>query len=125
RVSSGDRIPADIRIIHTDNLETEESALTGESLPVMKHENPILTDDLDPQDQLNMAFMGTLATRGKARGVVVATGMKTVMGQIASLMTTTKRTTTPLEYKLQELGKILIAVALILTALVVGIGIYQ
>jgi len=125
RVSSGDRIPADVRIIHTVNLETEESALTGESLPVMKHADSILTQDLDPQDQMNMAFMGTLATRGKATGIVVATGMDTVMGQIATLMTTTERTTTPLEFKLQELGKILIIVALILTALVVGIGIYQ
>src|SRR5699024_10677192 len=97
RVSSGDRIPADIRIIHTDNLETEESALTGESLPVMKHANPINAEDLDPQDQVNMVFMGTLATRGKARGIVVATGMDTVMGQIESLMTRTKRKITALE----------------------------
>lgn len=125
RVSSGDRIPADIRITHPYHLETEESALTGESVPVMKNDEPISEDDLSPQDQVNMAFMGTLATRGKAQGVVVATGMDTVMGQIASLMVTTKKTTTPLEARLQELGKILIVIALILTALVVGIGIYQ
>lgn len=125
RVSSGDRIPADIRITHPYHLETEESALTGESVPVMKTNEPISGDDVSPQDQVNMAFMGTLATRGKAQGVVVATGMDTVMGQIANLMVTTKRSTTPLESRLQELGKILIVVALILTALVVGIGIYQ
>src|SRR5699024_7799904 len=125
RVSSGDRIPADIRITHPYHLETEESALTGESVPVMKNDEPISEDDLSPQGQVNMAFMGTLATRGKAQGVVVATGMDTVMGQIASLMVTTKKTTTPLEARLQELGKILIVIALILTALVVGIGIYQ
>src|SRR5699024_5851432 len=125
RVSSGDRIPADIRITHPYHLETEESALTGESVPVMKNDEPISEDDLSPQGQVNMAFMGTLATRGKAQGVVVATGMDTVMGQIASLMVKTKKTTTPLEARLQELGKILIVIALILTALVVGIGIYQ
>lgn len=125
RMSSGERVPADVRIIHTSNFETEESALTGESLPVMKHAHPIQAQHLTPQDQVNMAFMGTLATKGHAKGIVVATGMDTVMGQIASLMVTTKRTITPLESKLQELGKILIVVAFILTALVVGIGIYQ
>lgn len=125
RMTSGDRIPADVRIMHTDNFETEESPLTGESLPVMKHASPVHTEHATPQDQTNMAFMGTLATKGHAKGIVVGTGMKTVMGQIANLMATTERTTTPLEYKLQELGKVLITVALFLTALVVGVGIYE
>ncbi|WP_106497677.1 calcium-translocating P-type ATPase, SERCA-type [Lentibacillus sp. Marseille-P4043] len=125
RVSSGDRIPADIRIIQSNSMETEESALTGESLPVMKHASSISRDHLDPQDQVNMAFMGTLVTRGAGKGIVVGTGMNTVMGQIASLMVKTKKIITPLENKLAELGKILIFVALALTALVVVVGVYQ
>ncbi|MCC2251919.1 calcium-translocating P-type ATPase, SERCA-type [Virgibacillus sp. AGTR] len=125
RVASGDRIPADIRIVQSSSLETEESALTGESLPVMKHATAIRKDKLDAQDQVNMGFMGTLVTRGSGVGIVVGTGMDTVMGQIASLMVNTKKVMTPLERKLSELGKILIIVALFLTALVVVLGVMQ
>ncbi|MFD2628326.1 cation-translocating P-type ATPase [Oceanobacillus kapialis] len=125
KVSSGDRIPADIRIIKSNSMETEESALTGESLPVMKHATAITRDQLEAQDQVNMGFMGTLVTRGSGIGIVVGTGMNTVMGQIASLMANTKKVMTPLERKLAELGKILIVVALLLTALVVTLGVMQ
>ncbi|RDW17894.1 calcium-translocating P-type ATPase, SERCA-type [Oceanobacillus chungangensis] len=125
KVDSGDRIPADIRIIKSTSMETEESALTGESLPVMKHATAIVKENLDAQDQVNMGFMGTLVTRGSGVGIVVGTGMNTVMGQIASLMVNTKKAITPLERKLAELGKILIVVALLLTALVVVLGVLQ
>lgn len=125
KVTSGDRVPADIRIVKSSSLETEESALTGESLPVMKHATAITRDDLDAQDQVNMGFMGTLVTRGSGIGIVVGTGMNTVMGQIASLMSNTKKIPTPLERKLAELGKILIVVAILLTILVVGLGVIQ
>ncbi|ALX47412.1 cation-translocating P-type ATPase [Lentibacillus amyloliquefaciens] len=125
RLNSGDRIPADVRIIKSNSLETEESALTGESIPVLKHATRISRDKLEAQDQANMAFMSTLVTRGSATGIAVGTGMNTVMGQIASLMVKTEKTTTPLEHKLTELGKVLIAVALLLTALVVLTGVYQ
>jgi len=125
RINSGDRIPADIRIVKSNSLETEESALTGESLPVSKHATAIRKDNLDVQDQANMGFMGTLVTRGSGVGIVVGTGMNTVMGQIASLMANTKKMVTPLEMKLAELGKILIVVALLLTVLVAGLGIMQ
>ncbi len=125
KVNSGDRIPADVRIIKSNGMETEESALTGESLPVTKHATAITKEDLDVQDQVNMGFMGTLVTRGSGVGIVVGTGMNTVMGQIASLMANTKKMVTPLEMKLAELGKILIVVALFLTILVVGLGVIQ
>ncbi|SET80928.1 Ca2+-transporting ATPase [Oceanobacillus limi] len=125
KINSGDRIPADVRIVKANNLETEESALTGESLPVMKHATAISKENLDAQDQVNMGFMGTLVTRGSGVGIVVGTGMNTVMGQIASLMVNTKKVPTPLERKLAELGKILIAVALLLTVLVVALGVLQ
>lgn len=125
KVQSGDRVPADIRIIKSSGLETEESALTGESLPVVKHALAITQDHLDAQDQANMGFKGTLVTRGAGIGIVVGTGMNTAMGQIASLMANTKKVSTPLERKLAELGQLLIAVAIFLTILVVAIGIYQ
>jgi Ca2+-transporting ATPase len=125
KVGSGDRVPADIRIIQSSGMEVEESALTGESLPVPKHATAISSEHLDPQDQANMGFMGTLVTRGSGVGIVVGTGMNTVMGQIATLMTSTEKMITPLERKLAELGKILIVVALFLTALVVLLGVVQ
>jgi len=125
RITSGDRITADLRIVQANGLETEESPLTGESLPVMKHATAIKKADLAAQDRVNMGFMGTLVTRGSGLGIVVNTGMHTVMGQIASLMVKTKKAITPLEHKLAELGKILIVVVLLLTALVVSVGVYQ
>ncbi|MBM7571766.1 calcium-translocating P-type ATPase, SERCA-type [Aquibacillus albus] len=125
KVASGDRIAADIRITKSNSLEIEESALTGESLPIAKHSNPIMEDALEPADQTNMAFMGTMVTRGSAEGIVVGTGMQTAMGQIADLLVHTQQKATPLERKLAELGKILIVVALLLTAFVVVLGVIQ
>ncbi|MBP1968158.1 Ca2+-transporting ATPase [Virgibacillus natechei] len=125
KINSGDRIPADIRIVQSNSMETEESALTGESLPVMKHATAIVKNSLEAQDQVNMGFMGTMVTRGSGIGIVVGTGMESVMGQIASLMVNTKKIITPLEQRLAELGKILIILSLGLTALVVGLGVVQ
>ncbi len=125
KIKSGDRVPADIRIIEANSLELEESALTGESLPVEKIGQAIPGEKLDAQDQRNMGFMGTLVTKGNGTGIVVKTGMKTEMGKIASLMMSTKKMITPLERRLAELGKLLIILAFLLTALVVVLGIMQ
>src|SRR5690625_2389992 len=125
RLTRGDRISADVRIIKSHGLESEESALTGESIPITKETSPIQTDDLDPQDQTNMAFMGTVVSRGSGIGIVVQTGMNTMMGKIATLMTTTEQKTTPLENRLIHLGKILIVIVLALTAMIVAIGVIQ
>ncbi|KMY45057.1 ATPase [Bacillus sp. FJAT-27916] len=122
---SGDRIGADIRITKAQSLEVEESALTGESLPVMKSEGAMVKESAGIGDQVNMAFMGTLVTRGSGEGVVVATGMKTAMGQIADLLQNAQSQQTPLQIRLEQLGKILIVAALFLTLLVVGIGVLQ
>src|SRR5699024_11047526 len=108
RLSRGNRVPADIRVVQSAGLECDEAVLTGESLPVAKHEKPIIKESLTASDQENMCFKGTLVTRGSALGIVVGTGMQTAMGQIAKLMATTKKTLTPLELKLRELGKVLI-----------------
>ncbi|HJV44163.1 MAG TPA: calcium-translocating P-type ATPase, SERCA-type [Bacillota bacterium] len=119
----GDRIPADIRIVSGNGLHVEESALTGESVPVMKMDNTIQKKDVSLGDQSNMAFMGTLVTRGTGQGIVIGTGMKTEMGKIADLIQSTEAMQTPLQQRLEQLGKILIVVALALTALVVVAGI--
>ncbi|WP_368504018.1 calcium-translocating P-type ATPase, SERCA-type [Alkalihalophilus sp. As8PL] len=125
KLSSGDRIGADIRLTSANGLRVEESSLTGESVPVQKHASPLDTKDATLGDQENMAFMGTMVTQGNAVGVVVSTGMKTEMGKIAHLLQSTETLVTPLQHKLEQLGKILIAVALLLTALVVVIGVWQ
>jgi P-type Ca2+ transporter type 2C len=125
KFTSGDRIGADIRVLEAKSLEIEESALTGESLPVQKQTSPLKGEDIPLGDQDNMAFMGTLVTRGNGVGVVVGTGMNTAMGQIANLLQNAETMMTPLQRKLEQLGKILIVVALLLTVLVVAIGVFQ
>lgn len=122
-LESGDRIPADIRFIDANSLYVEESALTGESLPVNKHNRDIRTSDIALGDQKNIGFMGTMVTRGTARGIVVRTGMDTEMGKIAHLLQSQESGETPLQHRLEQLGKILIAVAIALTVVVVLAGI--
>ncbi|WP_017727249.1 calcium-translocating P-type ATPase, SERCA-type [Halalkalibacterium ligniniphilum] len=125
RIMSGDRIGADIRLFEASGLKIEESSLTGESLPVHKQDRPILKGTVEIGDQLNMAFMGTLVTQGNGVGAVVTTGMNTEMGKIAHLLQSTEILATPLQRRLEQLGKMLIVVALFLTALVVLIGVLQ
>lgn len=122
-LESGDRIPADIRFIEANSCYIEESALTGESIPVSKHQNVIYDPEISLGDQRNMGFMGTLVTRGTGRGIVIRTGMATEMGKIANLIQDTESMQTPLQHRLDQLGKILIAVAVALTVMVVVAGI--
>lgn len=122
-LESGDRIPADIRLLETNGLYAEESALTGESVPASKHTLPIAEADLPAGDMKNVGFMGTMVTRGTGRGIVVRTGMGTEMGKIAHLIAQTEAMETPLQHRLEQLGKILIVVALGLTVMVVIAGI--
>ncbi|GIP32943.1 calcium-translocating P-type ATPase, SERCA-type [Paenibacillus sp. J2TS4] len=121
-LESGDRIPADIRWLETNGLYVEESALTGESVPVSKGVERLSGDELPVGDQRNLGFMGTMITRGTAQGVVVRTGMDTEMGKIADLIQNTEEMQTPLQHRLEQLGKILILVALGLTVMVVVAG---
>ncbi|WP_055107580.1 calcium-translocating P-type ATPase, SERCA-type [Paenibacillus ihumii] len=122
-VESGDRIPADIRWLETNSLDAEESALTGESHPVNKHSAPIQDAEVPLGDQKNIGFMGTMVTRGSGRGIVIRTGMETEMGKIADLIQSTEVQETPLQRRLEQLGIILIYLALGLTILVVVVGI--
>ncbi len=125
KLEAGDRIPADIRLIETNELYHEESALTGESIPVNKMVEVIPYEDIPLGDQKNMAFMGTLITRGTGLGIVVETGMSTEMGKIADLIQSTEEMETPLQRRLEQLGKILVFLALGLTFLVVITGIWH
>ncbi|WP_026675928.1 calcium-translocating P-type ATPase, SERCA-type [Fictibacillus gelatini] len=125
KISSGDRVGADLRLISAKGLYIEESALTGESLPVHKSSDSIRGRELPLGDQSNMAFMGTMVTRGNGVGIVIGTGMKTEMGKIAHLIQSAETLLTPLQLKLEQLGKILIVIALLLTVLVVAVGVYE
>lgn len=123
---AGDRIPADMRLFEAKGVHIEESALTGESVPVQKDTSLLAADrEISLGDQANMAFMGTLVTRGSGQGIVIGTGMATEMGQIAALIQTTETMQTPLQHRLEQLGKVLITVAIILTAVVVFTGIWH
>ncbi|HEX7056585.1 MAG TPA: calcium-translocating P-type ATPase, SERCA-type [Bacilli bacterium] len=121
-LESGDRVPADIRICEANNLHIEESALTGESVPAEKHCDPLAEEDIPLGDRKNIGYMGTMVTRGTAKGIVVRTGMETEMGKIADLIQSTDLAETPLQHRLEQLGKILIGVAVALTILVVVAG---
>ncbi|HEX2949657.1 MAG TPA: HAD-IC family P-type ATPase [Armatimonadota bacterium] len=120
-LESGDRVAADVRLLDISELHVDESALTGESRPVEKSlgEYPVRTALADRD---NMAWMSTAVTGGKARGVVVATGMQTVLGEIASEVRSTKREATPLQRRIAHLGTTLGIVAVVLSILIFVIG---
>ncbi len=122
-VEAGDRVPADMRLLESVSLEVEESALTGESAPVPKHASRLGDARLGPADQRNMAFMGTLATRGRGLGVVVATGLDTEMGRIARLLATSHAEPTPLERRLEGLSRVLVASVLVVCIAVVVVAV--
>lgn len=124
-LESGDKVPADARIIEATSLEVEEAALTGESHPVKKKIDPLEKCDLGLGDRNNMVHMGTAITRGRAAAVIVATGMKTEMGQIAGLIQSVKTEETPLQKRLDGLGKWLVALCLIICAVVAITGIIR
>jgi len=122
-VEAGDKVPADIRMLQSFGLEVDESALTGESVPVEKNADIIFPPDCALAERSNMAFMGTAVTRGRGKGVVVGTGMNTVMGEIAGMMREAEPDMTPLQVKLDGLGKVLIVVCLVVCAVVTMLGI--
>jgi len=123
-LETGDRVPADLRLLQTVNLEVEEAALTGESVPVKKN-TLVIKGRVTPGDARNMAFLGTVVTRGRGRGIVVATGMATEMGRIAGLIQEAGAEETPLQRRLAQLGRWLVGFCLLICALVVAVGIYR
>ena len=121
-LETGDYIPADLRIIEAVNLKSQESALTGESVPVEKQVHAITEDKVGIGDRTNMLFSSSLVTYGRGKGIVVNTGMNTEVGKIASMLDNTEETTTPLQEKLNVLGKTLGVAALVICAVIFAIG---
>ena len=120
-IEAGDKIPADARLIEDANLHTDEAPLTGESMPVAKDSRP-LDGDIGLGDRLNMLFAGTVATYGRGRAVIVATGMQTEVGKIAGLLEAAEKDPTPLQQELDRTGKRLTIVMLGICALVFAAG---
>lgn len=106
-LEAGDYIPADLRLIETANLKIDESSLTGESVASEKSSNEIVAEDAGIGDQINCAFMSSIITYGRGKGIVIGTGMNTQIGKIAEMLNVDKSETTPLQQKLNVFGKIL------------------
>jgi Ca2+-transporting ATPase len=121
-LEAGNYIPADIRLVEAVNLKIEEAALTGESLPVEKNAGVRLKRDIPLGDQKNTVFMGTLVSYGRGQGIVVSTGMHTQLGLIATMLQAVEMEETPLQKKLEELGKILGIAALAICGVVFVVG---
>ncbi len=117
-LEAGNYIPADVRLLEAVNLRVEEASLTGESLPVQKSAATIMDKDVPIGDRKNTAFMGTLVSYGRGRGVVVSTGMRTQLGLIATMLQTVETEETPLQRRLDQLGKTLSIASLILVGIV-------
>lgn len=124
-LEAGNYVPADVRLLEAINLRLEEAALTGESLPVQKNASTILEKDIPLGDRKNTAFMGTLVSYGRGRGVVVGTGMHTQLGMIATMLQSVELEETPLQRRLDDLGRILGWGALGICALVFVIGAFR
>ena len=122
-LDTGDYIPADLRIIEAVNLKSQESALTGESVPVEKISDTIEDENIGIGDRKNMLFSSSLVTYGRGKGIVVETGMKTEVGKIAKMINETEDSQTPLQIKLNNLGKTLGIVALVICVIIFGVGI--
>lgn len=125
-LDAGRYVPADLRLTETANLKIDESALTGESIAVEKDAAFVIEDnDAALGDCVNMAYMSTLATYGRGQGVVVAIANDTEVGKIANIISQEEEVVTPLEKKLEELGKVLGKIAVVVCLLMFSIGYFQ
>ena len=121
-IEAGNFIPADIRLLESVNLHIDEASLTGESVPVTKIAEGRLEQDIPLGDRKNSAFMGTLVTYGRGKGIVTSTGMHTQLGLIATMLQTVEEEQTPLMRRLDQLGRVLGYGSLIICGLVFVIG---
>ena len=123
KLEAGDFVPAESRLISSSSLKSEESALTGESVPVEKESQVIVDEDAAIGDRINMVYSGCSITYGTAKAIVCHTGMETEMGKIASLLNNEEDTKTPLQEKLAELGKKLgiLAIGICIIIFIIGI----
>jgi P-type Ca2+ transporter type 2C len=124
-LEAGRIIPADLRLISSINLKIEESALTGESVPSEKDCNYIATEEIGVGDQINMAFSSTSVAYGRGEGIVVHTGMNTEIGKIATLISQSSDEMTPLQKRLEDLGKLLGILAIVICVAMFGIAVIQ
>jgi Ca2+-transporting ATPase len=122
---AGDRVPADARLVESVNLQIEEAALTGESVPVEKHAGALDDPGLVLGDRRNMAFAGTAATYGRGRAVVTSTGMDTEFGGIARMLQTVETGRTPLQENLDRVGHSLAKATFVVVAIIVGLGLFR
>ncbi len=121
-LQSGDRVPADVRLLHVRNLRADESALTGESLPVVKNSGPAAPDAI-LAERSNIAYAGTLITSGQAEGVVCAIGDRTETGRIGRLIASAVELSTPLTKKIEHFTRLVVGVILVLAAATFVLGV--
>jgi len=121
-LETGDYVPADLRLIEAINLKSQEASLTGESVPVEKNTDTIEETEMGIGDRTNMLFSSSLITYGRGKAIVVETGMNTEVGKIAGILSQTIESETPLQNKLNKLGKTLGIVALVICAVIFVIG---
>ena len=124
-LEAGDIVPADIRLLDSASMKIEESALTGESVPVEKDIAVLPDKDVPLGDRKNMAYMNSNVTYGRGTGVVVGTGMKTQVGHIAGMINRAEDNTTPLQENLNKLGKTLTWLILVIAAIIFVVGIFN
>jgi len=122
-LETGSVVPADLRLIEAINLKIQESALTGESVPVDKQSGTITDIEVSLGDRTNMAFSSSMVTYGRGKGIVTATGMKTEVGKIAGMLQQTVDTETPMSRRLAQLGKVLGIAALIICGVIFLVGV--
>lgn len=125
QLEAGDAVPADARLIEAVNLRVQEAVLTGESEPVEKQVEPINAEHLPIADQRNMVFMGTVVTYGRGLALVVRTGMRTELGKIADMIQSVGQEPTPLQKRLEQLGRGLALAALGIVAVVFVLGVLR
>lgn len=123
-LESGDKVPADLRLYHVRNLQVDESALTGESVPAEKHGDPLALDTI-LAERRNLAYAGTLVTYGRAEGLVWATGEKTEMGRIARLISGAADLSTPLTRKIARFSTLILWAIMALAAATFALGIWR
>lgn len=121
-LSPGDKVPADARLIETYDLEVIEAALTGESLPINKNTDT-LPQNTAMADRINMVYLGTVVSRGKAKAIVIATGQQTEIGHIADLVKETEERETPLQKQLIQFGKTIGIILIVLNVIIFTLGI--
>ena len=125
QLEAGNVLPADVRLLEAVNLRIQEAALTGESEPVEKQINALSGEDLPLGDRRNMGYMGTIVTQGRGLALVVATGMQTELGKIADLIQQSGSEETPLQKRLDQLGKNLAIVGVVIAVLIAVLGLLR